>query len=350
MGPLHLLILFLFFLIPTKGSAQKTAYVFGDSLADVGNNNYLLTLLKANFPYNGIDFAGGKSTGRYSNGKNSIDFIAEQLGIASPPPYLAIASSPNNSDAFLRGVNFASGGAGIFDTTNKGQCLSFNKQIAYFSTVCSAMAEREGSIETQNHLARSIFALLIGSNDILAYLNDNDKVTPQQFVSLLVSTLQGQLKKLYNLGARKFVFVGTGPIGCSPAQRRQSKTEDCNASANFLCDLYNHAVASLLQETKSELGDLSYSFFNSSLAMLQLIQKPYDYGLTEVKTACCGLGELNAKVACTPISAHCGSRNSYLFWDFYHPTEAVSRILAAEIFEGSAPLVYPVNVRELEDL
>ncbi|KAG0472056.1 hypothetical protein HPP92_016602 [Vanilla planifolia] len=51
---------------------------------------------------------------------------------------------------------------------------------------------------------------------------------------------RGQLKKLYNHGARKFVFVGTGPIGCSPAQRRQSKIEDCNASAKFLCDLYNH--------------------------------------------------------------------------------------------------------------
>jgi phospholipase/lecithinase/hemolysin len=50
-------------------------YVFGDSLADVGNNNYLLTLLKADFSHNGMDYPGGKATGRFSNGKNSADFL-----------------------------------------------------------------------------------------------------------------------------------------------------------------------------------------------------------------------------------------------------------------------------------
>jgi hypothetical protein len=35
-------------------------YVFGDSLADVGNNNYLVTLLKADFSHNGMDYPGGQ--------------------------------------------------------------------------------------------------------------------------------------------------------------------------------------------------------------------------------------------------------------------------------------------------
>ena len=51
-------------------------YVFGDSLADVGNNNYLeLSFLKANFPHNGVDYPGRKATGRFSNGKNFADFL-----------------------------------------------------------------------------------------------------------------------------------------------------------------------------------------------------------------------------------------------------------------------------------
>lgn len=50
-------------------------YVFGDSLADAGNNNHLATLLRADFPHNGIDYPGRKATGRFSNGKNSADFL-----------------------------------------------------------------------------------------------------------------------------------------------------------------------------------------------------------------------------------------------------------------------------------
>lgn len=51
-------------------------YVFGDSLVDVGNNNYLtISLAKADFPHNGIDFPTGKATGRFSNGKNAADFL-----------------------------------------------------------------------------------------------------------------------------------------------------------------------------------------------------------------------------------------------------------------------------------
>lgn len=62
--------------------AQKPSalYLFGDSLVDVGNNNYLkLSIAKANhFPY-GIDFPTKKPTGRFSNGKNAADFIGESF-------------------------------------------------------------------------------------------------------------------------------------------------------------------------------------------------------------------------------------------------------------------------------
>jgi hypothetical protein len=60
--------------------AQKVPaiYVFGDSLVDVGNNNYLNdTLLKAIYPYYGIDFPSKKPAGRFSNGKNAADLIGK---------------------------------------------------------------------------------------------------------------------------------------------------------------------------------------------------------------------------------------------------------------------------------
>lgn len=50
-------------------------FVFGDSLVDVGNNNYIVSLSKANYVPNGIDF--GKPTGRYTNGRTIVDIIGK---------------------------------------------------------------------------------------------------------------------------------------------------------------------------------------------------------------------------------------------------------------------------------
>jgi hypothetical protein len=52
-------------------------FIFGDSLVDNGNNNGLQSLARADyFPY-GIDFGG--PTGRFSNGKTTVDAIGKTL-------------------------------------------------------------------------------------------------------------------------------------------------------------------------------------------------------------------------------------------------------------------------------
>jgi len=62
------------------GSSKVPAiYVFGDSTADVGNNNYLPggDVPRANFPHNGVDFPTSRPTGRFSNGYNGVDFLGK---------------------------------------------------------------------------------------------------------------------------------------------------------------------------------------------------------------------------------------------------------------------------------
>ncbi|KAJ4783010.1 GDSL esterase/lipase [Rhynchospora pubera] len=325
-------------------------YVFGDSLADVGNNNHLqLSLLKANYPHNGVDYPGRKATGRFSNGKNFADFLAQNLGVETSPPYLSLPSKSNNTSVYLTGVNFASGGAGILNTTNSGACIRFDQQIDYYSAVYGVIVQQLGTTQAQDHLSKSVFAIVIGSNELLNYAKSNSasKASPQQFVDSLIPTLQGQLKRIYNLGARKFVLIGTGPIGCCPALREQNKTKECNAEGNSASVLYNKAVSSLLNEMRRQYSDMSYSFVDTSIVLNQYIQQPSAYGFTEVKSACCGLGDLNAKVACLPVSTYCSNRSSHIFWDFYHPTEATARMVVATAFDGSAPSVYPVNIRQL---
>ncbi|KAB1215178.1 hypothetical protein CJ030_MR4G025854 [Morella rubra] len=326
-------------------------FVFGDSLVDVGNNNHLkLSLAKADFPHNGIDFPNKKPTGRFTNGKNAADFLAEKVGLPTSPPYLSLESKNNN--AFLTGVSFASGGAGIFDGTDKRyrQSIPLTKQVDYFSTVCEDLKQQQGILSAQRLLSESLIAVVIGSNDIFGYFdssNQSKKNTPQQYVDLMVVTLKAQLKRIYNNGARKFGIAGVGAIGCCPSQRDKNKTEECNEEMNRLSVKYNEGLAGMLKELKSELQDINYSYFNTYSVLLNFIQNPKAYGFAEVKAACCGLGNLKAKVACLPISTYCSNRTDHVFWDLFHPTEAAHRLIIDSFFDGPPQYTFPLNVRQL---
>ncbi|XP_030542838.1 GDSL esterase/lipase At5g55050-like [Rhodamnia argentea] len=340
----------------SEGQMVPAVFVFGDSLVDVGNNNYLpVSFAKADFPHNGMDFPTHKPTGRFSNGKNAADFLAEKLGLPTSPPYLALisnSSQSNSSSPFLTGVSFASAGAGIFDSIDEKfhQALTLTQQVDYFLAVHDNLVEHMGSSGAQKHVAKSLFVIVIGSNDIFGYSGSSDtrkQHTPQQYVDLMASSLKDLLKCLHSYDARKFAFSGLGPIGCCPSQRNQNKTAACKEDTNSWARMYNVALLAMLKGLKSELEDISYSYLDTHTVLQNFIQNPSAYGFTEVKAACCGLGTLNAKVACLPISEYCPNRRDHVFWDLYHPTEAAARIIIDEVFHGSPQYAYPMDLQQL---
>lgn len=329
-------------------------FVFGDSLVDVGNNNHIrLSLVKANFPHNGVDYPGGKATGRFSNGRNSADFLAQKLGFASsPPPFLSLNAQGMNISSILSGVNFASGGAGILDENNSGS-ISLNKQIENYATVYGNLAAQLGSENAATLVSKSLVLIVLGSNDLIAYFKSKSqfpsKYTPQQYIDLLVSTLKAQLQRIYNLGARRLVYGGVGAIGCSPSQRsKKNNTGGCVDVENDLALNFNVAIKSLLQDLiPASLPGLKYALCNTYGVISNYIHNPTSYGFKNVMDACCGAGNMNARIPCIPVVKYCSNRSEYVFWDLYHPTEIVSRMLTDTFFDGSANETSPINVRQL---
>lgn len=57
----------------------RAFFVFGDSLVDNGNNNYLATTARADSPPYGIDYPTHQPTGRFSNGLNIPDLISKYI-------------------------------------------------------------------------------------------------------------------------------------------------------------------------------------------------------------------------------------------------------------------------------
>lgn len=99
----------------------KGMFIFGDDVVDNGNNNGLLPLfVKSNYMPYGIDFKDGP-TGRFTNGKTVVDFVADNLKLPYPPPVPDFFHQGTN---ILQGVNLGSSGTGILGITGSALVVS----------------------------------------------------------------------------------------------------------------------------------------------------------------------------------------------------------------------------------
>uniref|UniRef100_A0ACD5ZDC5 Uncharacterized protein n=1 Tax=Avena sativa TaxID=4498 RepID=A0ACD5ZDC5_AVESA len=324
----------------------NTVYVFGDSLVDVGNNNYLPEPApKANRPY-GMDFPGG-STGRFTNGYNLADVISQRLGFeTSPKAYLSMWPLDK---LLLRscqiGANYASGGSGILDTTGEGT-LTMRTQIKYFKRAADQMLCFPSK---EDHLANSLFLLSAGGNDFSAFKSSTDSAPA--YIAKMVSTYIEHIQALYNLGARMVGILDVPPVGCTPESRLGTSNGGCNDVANSLAQGFNNLLRTQLAGVvAANMTDLKYSIANNYNILTNMIANPFIAGFKEVETACCGVGRFRAEDMCSHgnTTACTGNHNDYMFWDKLHGTQATYEHGVVAFFYGNGPeYADPINFSTL---
>ncbi|KAK9716717.1 hypothetical protein RND81_06G252900 [Saponaria officinalis] len=338
-----------------------TSFLFGDSLVDAGNNDYLFTLSKADSPPYGIDFlpSGRQPTGRFTNGRTVSDIIGQSLGAQSlPPPFLA----PNSDDAVHVGVNYASGSAGILVETGSmfiGR-IPLPDQVDYFEQTRAQIIHIMGERGAIGFINNAIFTIAIGSNDILNYIQPSITLAGKQFIEpavfqdLMLSNLTKQLKRLQKLGAAKFIVVGIGPLGCIPFVRATKLIwlNKCSTEVNELIQDYNRKLKRKLELLNNEMRhETIFVYANTYDIFMDLITNYHHYGFVNVRDPCCG-GYFPPFVCfqtkdTNTSSSLCEDRFKYLFWDAYHPTEAANLILAKKLLDGNQTISSPINIRQL---
>nr|GMC85642.1 GDSL esterase/lipase At1g28590-like [Ipomoea batatas] len=132
----------------------KAIVSFGDSLTDTGNlirmsqssNGYVMSAV---LPYGETYFH--HPTGRYSDGRLIIDFIALSMGLPFVEPYFGGKSSGDRS--FTKGVNFAVAGATAMDIsfftergiTNRCTNASLGTELEWFKHMMSSFCDTPSS-------------------------------------------------------------------------------------------------------------------------------------------------------------------------------------------------------------
>ncbi|KAL3513459.1 hypothetical protein ACH5RR_026176 [Cinchona calisaya] len=335
-------------LIEASRALVPAMFIFGDSLIDNGNNNNIPSFAKANyFPY-GIDFNGGP-TGRFSNGYTMVDEIAELLGLPLIPPF-----SEASGDQVRYGVNYASAAAGILDETGRNFVgrIPFNQQIRNFESTLDQITNSLGAPDVAQALSRCIFFVGMGSNDYLNnYLmpnyNTKNQYNAQQFADLLAGQYTQQLTRLYNLGARKFVIAGIGLMGCIPSILAQSAAGLCSEQVNQLIAPFNANSKAMINNLTANLPGARFAYIDIHNMFQDLLTNHESYGFNVVNRGCCGIGRNRGQITCLPFQVPCPERDQYIFWDAFHPTEAVNILFGKNAFSGGLNFVYPINIERL---
>ncbi|XP_024390240.1 GDSL esterase/lipase At4g16230 isoform X1 [Physcomitrium patens] len=332
-------------------------FIFGDSLSDPGNNNYLRTLSRADAPPNGIDFPNGKATGRYCNGRTATDILGQSIGIPDfIPPYMA---PETKGPAILNGVNYASGAAGILPSSGylfvsqSISRISLDQQLQDFANTKTQIVAQIGEEATTELLSKSLFYFNLGSNDFL----DNyfipgspfsRNMTVTQYTDMVLDKYKGQLSQIYSMGGRKVAIASLGPIGCCPFQLTLALRRNgiCDEKANEDAIYFNKGILRIVDELNANLPGSDYIYLDVYRAVGEIIASPRDYGFTVKDIGCCGRGpQYRGLVPCLPNMTFCPNRFDYVFWDPYHPTEKTN-ILISQRFFGSG-YTYPKNIPQL---
>ncbi|QCE09406.1 zeta-carotene desaturase [Vigna unguiculata] len=280
-------------------------FIFGDSVVDVGNNNHLLTIVKANFPPYGRDFNNHSSTGRFCNGKLATDYTAESLGFTSyPPPYLNLDVKGTN---LLNGANFASAASGYYDSTAKlYHTIPLSKQLEHYK-------------ESQN--------ILVG-------------IVGQSNASSIIS---GAIHlNLYALGARRIGVTTLPPMGCLPAAITLfgSGSNECVVRLNSDAVNFNKKLNTTSQSLQKSLSGLKLVILDIYQPLYDLVTKPSENGFFEARKACCGTGLLETSILCNKKSVGtCANASEYVFWDGFHPSEAANKVLAGDLLAAGISLI-----------
>lgn len=279
--------------------SYSNLFVFGDSLADSGNNALVFDglsgvpgslrtptptvdpVLIPTYPY---------ATNRYSNGPVWVEKFAASLGLSALP-------------SLAGGTNFAFAGA-RFGPAGSPFPYSLRDQVSSYLSATGGVAS-----------ASSLYVVEGGGNDARDIIQTaalgGDYVSLIGNYALNAATLIGQLK---SAGAHDILLWNVPDVGKIPAI--QALGPATAAQASLLVMAMNLALESALASLPAPWMS-GLHLFDAFGTFNDIYANPLSYGFDDVSSACA------ASAACV------ADPSGTFFWDGIHPTTAGHAVLAA---------------------
>ncbi|KAI9096333.1 hypothetical protein K1719_026052 [Acacia pycnantha] len=310
----------------SAGCPYTTIFSFGDSITDTGNLCFGSPSPPSRSclaPYGETYFR--HPTGRYSNGRLIIDFIAESLGIPFVKPYQGIKNGDVRNWT-KEGVNFAVSGATALNELLPSICTS--------SSSCKKVFEK--SLFLVGEIGVNDFKLLFSWGRSLAEIKTH--------VRHLINAISSTVRDLIDVGAQTLAVPGNYPLGCGAAYLTWFESNNKNDYDEYGCLKWlNHFVEYFNQRLQAEINNLQelhphakIIYFDYYNAALPLYHFPTKFGFTGLKACCGGGGAYNfnfSKVCGDEGVKTCENPSKYISWDGVHLTQAANKLIARDLLK-----------------
>jgi phospholipase/lecithinase/hemolysin len=284
----------------------STIVVFGDSLSDTGNVLHL-SLHKYWIPVPGyVPLLDEDYTlGRFTDGFDTSPHARRHFGVWIEQLAAALPGHPLVFNSLDHGTNYAYGDA---TTANGFSTLSFGIGNA------SVQIENIGQqitdyLATNPHIDNhTLFVVWGGAEDLLSASSNND------VLNAAVNQICN-IQRLIQAGATQFLIPNLPPLGLVP---RLNGSPVNSQAANAASLLFNSYLATGIAFLKGSYPGLPLNFYQLDVFSLfvSVVTSPGSYSLTNFKDPADNL----------PWYAN---PDTYLFWDYLHPTTTGHYILAS---------------------
>ncbi|KAK9697277.1 hypothetical protein RND81_08G026600 [Saponaria officinalis] len=335
----------------------KAIYQFGDSISDTGNFIWEDPYSSfGQFPYGETYFQ--KPTGRCSDGRLMIDYLAKFLKLPFLEPYL------NKEGNFEHGANFAVIGATALDVSTlvakdiipSVTNHSLSVQLGWFKSHINSIYS--DTSECKRKLAKALFIVgEIGGNDYNFAISVG-KQPPflYQMVPEVVQAISNVTEELISLGATQLIIPGNFPVGCMTVYLAGFKSNDpsmyddlkCLISLNEFAKFHNDQLRQTIKKLRKKHPHVAIAYMDLDKAMRKMLQHATSLGFKKkvMYKACCGSGDddnynFNSSAICgIPGVRACQSPQKHVSWDGFHLTDRAYQVmttwLISHIFDGTS--------------
>ncbi|KAH7670818.1 GDSL lipase/esterase protein [Dioscorea alata] len=353
------------FLLPSilcKPCDFPAIFALGDSNSDTGGFSAAFGPLGS--PYGDTFFH--MPSGRFSDGRLIIDFIAENLGL----PYLSSYLDSLGAN-FSHGANFATSLSTIIPqniTLAQGGYSPFSldiqaMQFSQFQSRSQFILRKGGMLKSlmpmKDYFSRALYIIDIGQNDLTALYFSNSSA--EQYIHDAMKAFSKTIKSLYKNGGRYFWIHNTGPLGCLPYVLRQVPGDQkldsvgCAVVFNELAKKFNRMLNETVAQLQKQFPVAAFTYVDIYSAKYLLISHATKFGFRKPLMACCGHGggayNYDPKARCgTSVNVHgnevligksCMDSSKRVSWDGAHFTEAANKWVFDQIVNGH--FSYPSN-------
>jgi phospholipase/lecithinase/hemolysin len=221
--------------------------------------------------------------------------------------WLTYLLHPSSSSTLLS-YNFAYGGATTDASLVKpytSTVLSLVDQVTLFESHLAPLPSTADSPSLTS--SNTLFAIWIGVNDVgNAWGSSNWSTLSKQIINQYIA----QAQKLYNSGARNFLFLTVPPIQKTPLVLAEPASVQSQEGAAVAT--YNELLKAGVSSFKAKNGGIKTWVYDTTTVFDEAISNPTKYG---AKDATC----YNA------------DGTTCLWWNNYHPGQAIHKLVSAGV-------------------